>query len=114
MPPAEKSTGDSMNDTLKAAAALALALGAAAAGAQDLNQARNLAATCITCHGPAGGAMRSLMGMPADRIVASVNDYVAGRQPATVMHQIGKGYTEEQLRLIATWFAAQKPMAGKP
>lgn len=91
-----------------------LALSAAAASAQDMNLARNLAATCMTCHGPAGGAMRSLLGLPADRIVASVNDYVAGRQPATVMHQIGKGYTEEQLRLIATWFAAQKPMAGKP
>ena len=47
--------------------------------------------------------------MPADRILALLSDYREGKQPATIMHQIAKGYTEEQLRLIAGYLAAQPP-----
>jgi cytochrome c553 len=47
--------------------------------------------------------------MPADKLVAMVEDYRAGNQPATIMHQIAKGYTAEQVRLVAAYFAAQKP-----
>ena len=36
-------------------------------------------------------------------------DYKNGNQPATIMHQISKGYTDEQIKLIAGFFAAQKP-----
>jgi hypothetical protein len=35
-------------------------------------------------------------------------DFRSGAKPATIMHQIVKGYTEAQLDLIATYFAAQK------
>jgi sulfide dehydrogenase cytochrome subunit len=41
-------------------------------------------------------------------MVAAVADYKSGTQPATIMHQIAKGYTDEQIRLIAGYFAAQK------
>ena len=34
-------------------------------------------------------------------------DYKSGAQPATIMHQISKGYTDEQLKLVAAFFAAQ-------
>ncbi len=93
-------------------AALALLCGANAVWAQDTNLARNLAATCATCHGTNGNArgdMPPLAGMSAERITAAVNDYKNGSRPATVMHQIGKGYTDAQLQLIAAYFAAQKP-----
>ena len=36
-------------------------------------------------------------------------DFRSGDAPATIMHQIVKGYTEPQLKLIAGYFAAQKP-----
>ena len=36
-------------------------------------------------------------------------DYKSGRKPATLMHQLSKGYTDEQLKAIVGWFAAQKP-----
>lgn len=79
--------------------------------AQDVNVARSLAATCATCHGthgrPRGPAMPPLAGMKADVMLSTLADYRSGRQPGTVMPQIVKGYTEEQLRLIATYFAAQ-------
>jgi cytochrome c553 len=74
------------------------------------NQGRSLAATCANCHGTNGqarGDMKPLAGMPADKLIALVNDYRSGNQPATIMHQIAKGYTDEQIRLIAAFFAAQ-------
>ena len=83
--------------------------------AQDVNLARNLAATCANCHGTNGqakGDMKPLAGLSADKIVAMVADYKSGAQPATIMHQISKGYTDEQIRLIAAYFAAQ-PAARK-
>ncbi len=95
--------------------ALSLAFMAGATHATDPNLARNLAATCANCHGTDGrtvdgdglGEMISLAGMPADEILEKVNDYRSGDMPATIMHQIAKGYTDEQLRLIADYFAAQ-------
>ena len=94
------------------AAVLTLLLMAAVPGAQaqDAHLARNLAATCANCHGTSGNArgdMRSLAGVPADKTLAMLADFKSGAQPATLMHQIAKGYTDEQLRLIAGWFAAQ-------
>ena len=80
--------------------------------AQDANLARNLAATCANCHGTNGNArgdMKPLAGLPADKIIAMVADYKSGAQPATIMHQIAKGYTDEQIRLVAAYFAAQQP-----
>ena len=95
-----------------ARAALAPLLLAASCGAmaQDVNLARNLAATCANCHGTQGaarGEMKPLAGLPADRIVAMMNEFKSGALPATIMHQISKGYTDEQIRLMAGYFAAQ-------
>ncbi len=96
---------------LAALAALA-AFASPWAQAQDANLARNLAATCANCHGTNGNArgdMKPLAGVAADKIIAAVADYKNGNQPATIMHQISKGYTDEQIKLVAAFFAAQKP-----
>lgn len=93
-------------------AALALVFSSAPVLAQDANLARNLAATCANCHGTNGNArgdMKPLAGVSADKIVAAFADYKNGNQPATIMHQISKGYTDAQVQLIAGYFAAQKP-----
>lgn len=85
---------------------------ASPATAQDTHLSRNLAATCANCHGTDGlarGDMKPLAGMSADKMLALLADYRSGAQPATIMHQIVKGYTEPQLKLIAGYFAAQKP-----
>jgi cytochrome c553 len=92
------------------AAACALAWTPFAASAQDVHLARNLAATCANCHGTNGharGDMKPLAGLSAEKIIASVADYKSGAQPATIMHQIAKGYTDEQIKLVAAFFAAQ-------
>jgi cytochrome c553 len=98
-----------------ATATLALLLAAAPwaqAQTQDPNLARNLAATCANCHGTNGNArgdMKPLAGVSAAKIVAMLADYKAGNQPATIMHQIARGYTDEQIKLIADYLAAQQP-----
>ena len=37
-----------------------------------------------------------------------LQDFKAGRLPATLMHQLSKGYSDEQIQAIAGYFAAQK------
>ena len=92
------------------ALALLLALAAPICNAQDANLGRNLAATCANCHGTNGNArdvVTPLAGVPAANIVAALAEFKAGTRPATIMHQIAKGYTDDQVRLIAAYFAAQ-------
>ncbi len=99
---------------LALAGASTLAVWSAPVLAQDANLARNLAATCANCHGTNGNArgdMKPLAGMPADKLLALFADFRNGNQPATIMHQISKGYTEAQVKLVADYFAAQKPAA---
>jgi cytochrome c553 len=35
-------------------------------------------------------------------------DFKSGKKPATIMHQLSKGYTDEQLAALSGYFAAQK------
>ena len=97
---------------LAGAVAVVAAVAPAAALAQDITLARNLAATCAGCHGTNGqarGELPSLQGVAADKITATMADFKSGARPATVMHQIAKGYTDEQIKLLAGYFAAQQP-----
>lgn len=94
-------------------ATLCLLAAASAAHAADPNLARNLAATCANCHGTNGNAVKgsgmdSLAGMEKAKTLQKLADFKSGDKPASIMHQISKGYTDEQLDLIATYFAAQK------
>lgn len=95
------------------AAAAALLCVAPLCAAQDAHLARNLAATCANCHGTNGNVrgndVKPLAGVAAEKILAQIADFKSGAQPATIMHQIAKGYTDEQLKLIADYYAAQKP-----
>ena len=49
-----------------------------------------------------------LAGMKREDIVQKMLDFKNGRKPATVMHQLAKGYSDEQIAAIAGYFAAQK------
>ena len=85
--------------------------GCALAQAQDALQVRSWAATCANCHGTDGHAqpgMPALAGANQDETVRKMLDFKAGRQAATVMHQLAKGYSDEQIVAIAGYFAAQK------
>ncbi len=94
-------------------ATLCLMALAGTAQAADPNLGRNLAATCANCHGTNGNAIKgsgidALAGMEKAKMLQKLTDFKSGDKPATIMHQISKGYTEAQLDLIATYFAAQK------
>ena len=85
---------------------------APAAFAQD-TAARNLASGCAICHGtdgrPAPNApLIPLAGLPRDHIATQMRAFRDGKRPATVMHQIAKGYNDAQIDAMAAWFAAQK------
>ena len=69
------------------------------------------ASSCTGCHAAASGssAMRALDGMPASEIAAKMTAFKSGSAQATIMDRIAKGFTEEEIRAIATWYAAQKP-----
>ena len=73
---------------------------------------RSLAASCSACHGTNGQAqpgMIGLAGVPQEVTAQKMRDFKAGRLPAaTVMHQLAKGYTDDEIIAIAAYFAAQK------
>jgi cytochrome subunit of sulfide dehydrogenase len=74
---------------------------------------KSLAATCANCHGTngkvvQGSSVTSLAGLDKGYIVAQMNAFKAGTRPATVMHQISKGFNDAQVESLATYFAAQK------
>jgi len=77
----------------------------------DPNLGRNLAAACANCHGTNGMSqqgMPNLAGQQRAYLVQQMQDFRAGKRPATIMHQIAKGYTDEQIDALATYFSAQK------
>ena len=88
-----------------------LAAAPAVAFSQALPPGAQLAASCAMCHGTQGrsaGGNESLAGMPRGELVRKFEQFRSGARPATVMHQIAKGYSDAQLNLIAEYFAAQK------
>jgi cytochrome c553 len=96
---------------LTTAVAVTLAAGAAQAQAIDPLQVRSWAGACANCHGTNGVAQagnESLAGVNKDDLLKKMLDFKTGKKPATIMHQLSKGYTDEQLAALAGYFAAQK------
>jgi sulfide dehydrogenase cytochrome subunit len=96
---------------LAAVVSLSLAW-AAPAQAQD---ARYLAANCANCHGTegraaAGGGMPGLAGLSRTYFIEQMNAFRSGARQATIMHQLAKGYSDEQISRMADYFAQIKPV----
>lgn len=72
-----------------------------------------LASTCANCHGPEG---RAADGQPMIRLAGLEQKYISeqmrafrdGQRQATVMHQLAKGFTNEQVDAIALYFSTRK------
>src|SRR3954470_15817889 len=69
------------------------------------------AASCSGCH-TSGAAVASpvsrLYGRNAGEIMTAMTGFRDGSLPATVMNRIAKGFSDDELRAIAAWLAAQK------
>jgi cytochrome c553 len=88
-----------------------LAFCAGAVQAADDVGGRNLAAACAACHGTNGHAvpgMAAMAGMDKTYIVKVMQEFKTGKRPATLMHQIAKGYSDDQIVLIADYYSKQK------
>ena len=95
------------------ATALALPPYAAAQVAPGPAATPYLTGTCTNCHGTQGrsaGAMPSLAGLSQPYFVEQMKQFRDDRRPATIMQQIAKGYTDQQVDLLAEYFARQAPM----
>jgi cytochrome c553 len=100
--------------SLGLAAALTACAVLAFAQSGNPNLARDLAATCANCHGTNGqsvGEVEPLAGKSKEELVRKLQAFKTGATPATIMQQLAKGFTDEQIDLVAGWFAAQKPAA---
>src|SRR5256885_14332988 len=91
---------------------LAAALAAAPFSLQAQDSAtRSLAATCANCHGPDGRSATkevvALAGLPKEHIVSQMKAFKEGTRPATIMHQLAKGYTDQQIEQLGEYFSRQ-------
>ncbi|HEX2115812.1 MAG TPA: c-type cytochrome, partial [Alphaproteobacteria bacterium] len=60
--------------------------------------------SCAGCHGSGGhstGAIPSIYGRSAASIAETLRAFRDGRQPATVMSRIAKGYTDTEIDAVA-------------
>lgn len=73
---------------------------------------QSMASACAMCHGTngkpvAGSAVAGLAGRRASEIVQSMAQFKAGTKPATIMHQIARGYSEAEVAALAEFFSKQ-------
>ena len=93
------------------AGAASVARAAGRTGEMQQLRTRSLAASCAQCHGTegraaAGSIVPALAGRPEADTVQQLLAFKAGSRPATVMTQLAKGYSDEQIRQLAAYFAA--------
>ena len=78
--------------------------------AAEITQGMMLASSCAGCHGTNGkspGAIPAINGKSADYTAQSLKDFKSGARPSTVMGRHAKGYSDEEIKLIAEFFAKQ-------
>ncbi len=69
---------------------------------------RLLAAQCAQCHGTGGqsaSGIDSLAGESASELYSEMLEMKYSQDTGDIMHRQAKGYTEEQIRLIANYYA---------
>ena len=93
---------------------LLASLGLLAAGqsqADELSRGAMLSAACESCHGTDGnspGSIPVISDRSADDILTALTGFRSGERTATIMDRHVRGYTDEELRLIAKHLAQHK------
>lgn len=75
--------------------------------ADPVTSGMRLVATCANCHGTDGvsanGEFETLPGRSKVELLAKLHAYRDGKLPSTIMQQLMKGYSAEELELIAAY-----------
>jgi sulfide dehydrogenase cytochrome subunit len=96
-----------------AAATLALGLASQSAAAQTAPLPASgavLASTCSGCHGKDAGSVTEIppiFGRTEAQLVQALQEFKTDRRPATVMNRHAKGFSDEEIVLIAREIAAK-------
>jgi len=88
-------------------AALAVLLGTGAA----LAEGPPGAASCSGCHAASARVetpVPPIKGRSQADIADAMIDYKSGKRAGTIMDRIAKGFSDEEIRAIAAWYAGQK------
>lgn len=86
--------------------ALALLVATASRGAEPPPGA----SSCAGCHSATakgGTLVPPIQGHDPAEIVAAMQAFRTGERPSTVMGRIAKGFSDDEIRAIAAWLAAQ-------
>ena len=65
------------------------------------------ASSCSGCHGRSG-RIPAIKAKSADEIAAAMLEYRAGQGAPTVMDRISRGFTEQEIRDIASWIVQRR------
>jgi sulfide dehydrogenase cytochrome subunit len=79
--------------------------------ADELTPGAMLSYSCAGCHGTDGkspGSIPTIAGKPAAFIESALRDYRADRRGGTVMNRHARAYSDEEIRLIAEFFASRE------
>lgn len=79
--------------------------------AAEITPGSMLSHSCAACHGTDGkspGAIPALYGKSSEFIMQALKDFRSGTRPSTVMGRHAKGYTDEEIELIANHFGNLK------
>jgi cytochrome subunit of sulfide dehydrogenase len=71
----------------------------------------HLTGTCANCHGTEGkgiGAIPALAGKDNQYLREQLNLFKTGQRPASVMNQLAKGYSDEELAFLAEYYSKKK------
>src|SRR5688572_29165050 len=65
------------------------------------------AASCLGCHAAKGAdsTVIPLSSLKAEQIETAMQAFRTGSRASTVMDRIAKGFTDEEVRAIAQWYA---------
>lgn len=66
---------------------------------------------CFNCHGTEGrinSAIPAIAGRDRAYLEETLKAFKAGSKQATIMHQLAKGYTDEEIAVLADYFSRQK------
>ena len=91
-----------------------LLLGSVISGAAmtETPTASMLANTCAGCHGTNGSsvgpASPTIAGISRDYFIETMKAYKNAKRPSTIMTRIAKGYTKQEIELMAGFFSRQK------